>query len=194
MSVSSNPTGLCLFPTAIGRCGVAWRGDALVATNLPEDHDADTRLRLAKRAVGAVECDPPEVVRRAIARMTALLDGVDDDLLDIACDLAAVEPFALRVYEITRAIRPGTTSTYGEVAIRLGGKNLAQAVGRSLGRNPLPIVVPCHRVLGANGRLTGFSANGGVTTKLRMLAIEGAPISAPPSLFADLPLALKPHA
>lgn len=85
------------------------------------------------------------------------------------------------------AIPPGHTATYGEVAESLGDKQLAQKVGRTLGQNPLPIIVPCHRVMGANNKLTGFSAHGGVDTKLKMLLIEGARFSEEPGLFDDLP-------
>jgi methylated-DNA-[protein]-cysteine S-methyltransferase len=85
-----------------------------------------------------------------------------------------VPEFHRRVYDVARAIPPGETLSYGEVAARLGEPAAAQAVGRALGRNPFPIVVPCHRVVAANGALHGFSAPGGIETKRRMLAIEGA--------------------
>ncbi len=96
--------------------------------------------------------------------MTALLEGAKTDLTGIDCDFSQVEPFAVQVYTATRAIPAGETRTYGEIALQLGDKQLAEKVGRALGRNPLPIIVPCHRVIGANGKLTGFSAYGGVDT------------------------------
>jgi methylated-DNA-[protein]-cysteine S-methyltransferase len=132
--------------------------------------------RLARRA-GAAAGEPPPAIQRAIASITALLDGLRTDLTFIACDFSNVEPFATRVYIAARAIPAGETLTYGALALRLGDKLLAQRIGQALGRNPFPIIVPCHRVIGANGRLIGFSANGGVETKLRMLAIEGARVS-----------------
>ncbi len=182
---------LTLFPTPIGDCGIAWRGDTVVATRLPDKSRADTARRLAA-STDATKGEPPSVVRRAIASITALLEGKGTDLTAIACDLGGIDPFETRVYAATRAIPAGETSTYGDIASRLGDRQLARAVGQALGRNPLPIIVPCHRVMGAGGRLTGFSATGGIETKLRMLAIEGARLGGGPGLFDDLPLAAKP--
>jgi methylated-DNA-[protein]-cysteine S-methyltransferase len=181
-----------LFRTSIGACGIAWSGDVVVATQLPEASEARTARRLAARA-GATEGEPPDAIQRAISSITALLEGEGADLGLIDCDFGKADAFAARVYTATRAIPPGETLTYGAIALQLGDKLFAQNVGRVLGRNPLPIIVPCHRVLGANGRLTGFSANGGVETKLRMLAIEGARIGQAPGLFGDLPLAARPR-
>lgn len=175
-----------LFATALGDCGIAWRGDVVVATHLPERNSIATSQRLAARALAA-EGDPPAAIRRAMAAITALLDGHRTDLSQIPCDFSAVQPFATKVYRAARAIPAGQTQTYGEIASQLGDRQLAQSVGRALGRNPFPIIVPCHRVLGANGKLTGFSAFGGVDTKLRMLAIEGAQIGKTPGLFDNQP-------
>jgi methylated-DNA-[protein]-cysteine S-methyltransferase len=114
--------------------------------------------------------------------MTALLDGVPVDLGFVRLDLDGVAPFDRAVYEVTRTIPAGTTLTYGQVAERIGEAGAARAVGQSLGANPFPLVVPCHRVLGAGGRLIGFSASGGVETKRKLLLIERCPAVAP-SLF-----------
>lgn len=188
------PASFALFDTPLGRCGIAWRGTRVVATQLPEASDQETAERLSKRAGGATPGDPPPAVERAIAAMSALLEGSKDDLASIDCDFDGLDGFHVRVYAATRAIPPGATLTYGEVASRLGDKRLAQAVGQALGRNPLPIIVPCHRVVGASGKLTGFSANGGIALKLRMLASEGAAVARQGGLFDDLPLAVKPVA
>jgi methylated-DNA-[protein]-cysteine S-methyltransferase len=115
--------------------------------------------------------------------MIELLDGKPVDLSDIALDMTDVPEFHRNVYEIARTIAPGDTLTYGDIAKRLGGVELSRDVGQALGRNPCPIVVPCHRVLAAGGKPGGFSANGGVATKLKMLAIEGAKVNYTPSLF-----------
>lgn len=181
-----------LFPTPLGRCGIAWCGDLIVATRLPDEIAADTGRRLAART-GATRGEPPAAIRRATASMTALLEGERRDLTSILCDFSRVDPFAAEVYAATREIPAGETSTYGAIASQLGDQQLARSVGRALGRNPLPTLVPCHRVIGADGRLTGFSAAGGVVTKLRMLAIEGAQLGAAPTLFDDLPLAVIPR-
>lgn len=180
------------FPTQIGDCGVAWCGNRVVATRLPDASRGETGRRLAART-GATEGEPPAAIRRAIASMIALLDGKACDLTFIDCDFGGIEPFAAKVYAAARAIPIGQTTTYGAIASQLGDKRFARSVGQALGRNPLPIIVPCHRVLGADGRLTGFSARGGVGTKLRMLAIEGARMGCAPGLFDDFPLATEPR-
>ena len=112
-----------------------------------------------------------------------MLAGEPDDLADIPLDLDGVPDFNRGVYEIARTIPPGKTMTYGDIAKRLGGVQLSRDVGQALGHNPCPIVVPCHRVLAAGNKPGGFSANGGVVTKLKMLEIEGALVNHTPSLF-----------
>jgi methylated-DNA-[protein]-cysteine S-methyltransferase len=120
-------------------------------------------------------------VRGAIDGIVALLGGEARDLSDVELDMRQVAPFHRRVYEAARAIPPGATLSYGEIAARLGEPGAARDVGSALGQNPFPIIVPCHRVVGAKGKLGGFSAHGGVKTKLRLLSIEGvqAPGTAP---------------
>jgi methylated-DNA-[protein]-cysteine S-methyltransferase len=181
-----------LFPTALGDCGIAWRGDAVVATRLPGRSPAETARGLAART-GGTQGAPPPAIQRAIVAITALLDGGKTDLTFIDCDLSGIEPFERQVYAATRAIPAGETRTYGAIAAQIGAPQSARRVGQALGRNPFPIIVPCHRVMGANAKLTGFSAPGGVETKLKMLAIEGARIGQTPDLFGDLPLAAKPR-
>lgn len=175
--------GFALFDTAIGACGIAWRGTVVTGVQLPEGSGEATRARMARRHDGAVEGEPPAAVRKAMERIAALLVGAKDDLADVELDLAALPVFHRRVYEIARAIPPGATLTYGDVAKRLGEPAAARAVGHALGRNPFPVIVPCHRVLAADGRMHGFSAFGGTTTKRRLLAIEGAALVDPPGLF-----------
>jgi methylated-DNA-[protein]-cysteine S-methyltransferase len=176
--------GIACFPTAIGACGVAWSADGIVAVGLPEA-DADRLRRRLLRAAphGSPETAPPAAVADAIARMVALLDGGDDNLADVKLDLAGVPDFHRRVYAVARAIPPGATRTYGDVAAELGDLAAARAVGQALGRNPVPIVVPCHRVLAAGGRLGGFSARGGTATKLRLLDLERVHARGVPTLF-----------
>ncbi len=109
------------------------------------------------------------------------------DLSNIVLDMHGVPPFHQRVYALARGITPGETLTYGEIALRLGDSGLARAVGQALGHNPFAPVVPCHRVLAAGGRAGGFSANGGVDTKLRLLQIERARINGPGLFDAPAP-------
>ncbi|WP_437735190.1 methylated-DNA--[protein]-cysteine S-methyltransferase [Sorangium sp. So ce1335] len=166
--------GFTLFDTSIGRCGIAWGGRGVAFVQLPEARDSETRARVLQRFPGAREAPPPPDVQRALDGIVALLRGEASDLSAVALDMERVPPFHRRVYEVARTIPPGATLTYGDIAGRLGARGSARAVGQALGRNPFPIVVPCHRVLAAGGRVGGFSGNGGVTTKLRLLAIEGA--------------------
>ncbi len=182
---AGDPAGLALFDTAIGRCGVAWRGEAIVGVQLPEGSDAATLGRLATKAgVTPTETDPPSVVLDAVAGMMALLDGDDVDLGWVTVAAEHPDPLHRAVWDVTRTIPRGSVLTYGAVADRIGRPGAAQAVGRALGANPCPIVIPCHRVVGADGALTGFSAAGGTETKRRMLLIEDCPAVAP-SLFDD---------
>jgi methylated-DNA-[protein]-cysteine S-methyltransferase len=167
--------GFTLFDTAIGRCAIAWGDAGVTAVTLPEPSEAATRARVARRHPNAREqASPPDDVAAAIDAIQRLLDGQKNDLSAIALDMSAIPDFERRVYVETRSIPPGETLTYGDIATRLGDIGLSRAVGQALGRNPFPIVVPCHRVLAAGGKSGGFSAPGGVDTKRRMLEIEGA--------------------
>lgn len=175
-------TGFALFDTAIGHCGIAWSEDGVVGVSLPERGPTVTRARLRSRYPEAAEVEPPHQIRRGIADIAALMRGEPRMLAEIEVDFDGIPEFNRRVYELTRTIPPGQTLTYGELANRLGLPGSAQAVGQALGRNPFPIIVPCHRVLGSGGKLTGFSAPGGVETKRRMLLIEGS-TAVEPTLF-----------
>lgn len=174
-----------LFETPIGTCAVVWSGRGIAGLQLPEPTAAATRARVRRRWPGVVEAEAvPAGVRRALDRVQALLAGGAVDLADIPLDLEGAPEFNRRVYEVARTIPPGRTLTYGEIARRLGVPHESREVGQALGRNPIAIIVPCHRVLGADGRMGGFSANGGVSTKRRMLEIEGAPEVGAGPLFA----------
>ena len=174
-----------LFETPLGRCGIAWGEDGIVALQLPEGTDARTRARLTRTTAfqGAQEALPPPAMRQAVAAIEALLNGQRDDLRWLRLDLFGIPPFHQRVYDAARAIPPGRTLTYGQVAEQLGEPGAARAVGQALGHNPFAIIVPCHRVLAAGARPGGFSANGGVATKLKLLEIEGARFGDTPGLF-----------
>ena len=172
-----------LFDTAIGICGIEWGPHGINGTQLPMGSDEKTRARIRQRRGDIVEAAPTDEVQRAIDRIVKLLAGERDDLMDIALDLDGVPEFNRGVYDIARTIPPGQTLTYGDIAKRLGGVELSRDVGQALGRNPCPIVVPCHRVLAAGQKPGGFSARGGVDTKLKILAIEGAVVNHTPSLF-----------
>ncbi|MCO5358204.1 methylated-DNA--[protein]-cysteine S-methyltransferase [Acidovorax kalamii] len=178
-------SGYALFPTAIGHCGMAWHGALLVGVQLPEDAgEAQTRARMQRRFPQLAECTMPPPVAAWAARVAALLQGAHDDLCDVPLALDTVPPFNARVYALARRIPPGKTMTYGEMAAALGEPGAARAVGQALGHNQFAPVVPCHRILAANGRTGGFSAGGGAATKMRMLGIEGACLGGTLPLFA----------
>ncbi len=190
--------GISLFDTSIGRCGVAWRDDAVVGVQIPERTDEQTRRHLHLKLVGdaavapgsdpaptVLPATPPPPIASAIDGMQSLLEGKQVDLNFVDVDFGTAPEFEAAVWEATRAVPPGTSVTYGELADRIGRPGAAQAVGRALGANPCPIVVPCHRVIGADGQLIGFSAHGGTETKRKMLLIERCP-AVPPSLFDEV--------
>jgi methylated-DNA-[protein]-cysteine S-methyltransferase len=176
-------TGFALFSTAIGACGIAWGEGGIVGLRLPDSSESVSRARLAKRFPDAREMVPPPDMKSAIEAIVALLRGEAADLSAVRLDMERVPPFDRGVYEVARTIPPGATLTYGEIAARLGDKSTAQEVGKALGRNPFPIVVPCHRVLAAGGKIGGFSARGGIGTKRKLLAIESAHAKGAPTLF-----------
>ena len=183
--------GLTLFDTAIGRCGLVWGPRGIVAVHLPEANESLIRSHLLRKCPDAVEQPRTREVVHAVTSIIGLLRGEKRDLKDITVDETAWPDFNARVYVLTRGILPGQTLTYGEVASRIGDPGAARAVGQALGQNPVPIIVPCHRVLAANGGAGGFSGAGGVTTKFRMLQIEGAKIGADRS--DDAPMLFEPE-
>jgi methylated-DNA-[protein]-cysteine S-methyltransferase len=162
------------FDTAIGACAIAWSDRGICGVSLPERDATATESHLLRAHPGAEPGPPDPPLGEVIDRIGCLLDGTPDPLADVELDLSAVSEFARRVYAVARNVGPGQTTTYGEIATQLGSPQAAREVGQALGHNPVPILVPCHRVLGAGGKLVGFSAPGGVQTKLAMLAIEGA--------------------
>lgn len=175
--------GWCLFDTDIGPCAIAWTAHALSGVQLPEGGAQATRRRMQERFGGVAETAAPPHVARAMARIRAALGGVPDDLRDLQLDMEGVPAFNQRVYAMARAIPPGRTLTYGELAAQMGEPGAARAVGQALGHNPFAPVVPCHRILAAGYRAGGFSAHGGTATKLKMLEAEGARYGAAPGLF-----------
>jgi methylated-DNA-[protein]-cysteine S-methyltransferase len=166
------PSHYCLFDTAIGACGVAWSELGLTRLQLPESDRGATESRLRTRAAMASQAAPAEI-DELIANIQAYMTGVRVDFTAVAIDLTEVEPFEQKVYAAARAIPFGQTLSYGELARQIGLPGAARAVGQALGRNPVPIIIPCHRILAKGHRIGGFSAPGGALTKERLLALEG---------------------
>ncbi|MDO9092818.1 MAG: methylated-DNA--[protein]-cysteine S-methyltransferase [Rubrivivax sp.] len=181
-----------LFDTAFGRCALAWSEQGLTAVRLPAASDAQTLAALTGRSVGgSVACDVPvtppsdwpDFVHRAVADIQAHLLGQPRELLDLPLDMSGTPDFERRVWLEARKLAPGQTCTYGELARELGEPGAMRAVGQALGHNPWPLVVPCHRVLAAGGKLGGFSAPGGSETKRRLLVLEAGMVRREGQLF-----------
>jgi methylated-DNA-[protein]-cysteine S-methyltransferase len=157
------------FDTALGRCAVVWSKRGIVASLLP---DASPERLRRRHPTAKPVAELPPAIAHAVDGIRALLAGEMRDLSDITLDERGIPEFRRQVHALTRTIPPGQTRTYGEIAAALGQPGAARAVGRAEGDNPFPPIVPCHRVMGAGGEPTGFSAPGGVETKRRMLLIE----------------------
>ena len=178
----------CLFETALGWCGIAWNepGDpdtppAVTLFHLPEVTAAMTESRLARHRGARPASEPPPSIAEVIKRVCRHLQGEVQDFRDIPVSLDVAGPFERLVYEAARNIPAGKTRTYGEIAKAVGQPRAAQAVGQALGRNPIPLIIPCHRVLAAGGKPGGFSAPGGLATKARLLAGEGVAFAPAPT-------------
>jgi methylated-DNA-[protein]-cysteine S-methyltransferase len=178
-------THYCVFDTAIGPCGVAWSEHGLRRLQLPESDRAATERRLSASAASATGAAPAEI-DQLIADIRDYMTGHSVDFAAVAIDLTDVEPFEAKVYAAARAVAWGQTVSYGELARRTGSPGAARAVGRALARNPVPVVVPCHRILAKGHRIGGFSAPGGTFTKERLLALEGVRVEAGTPLLPGL--------
>ncbi|MEC3958593.1 methylated-DNA--[protein]-cysteine S-methyltransferase [Nocardia sp. CDC153] len=186
MSAPARPSAsAALFDTAIGVCAIAWSATGVLRFALPDRDPEATRTHIVRRhrVMDVREADPTPEIAEAITGIQAHLSGDLDDLRWIPLDTSPLNDFDRAVYEVTRAIDPGHTLNYGAVATRIGHPSGAQAVGQSLGRNPIPLIIPCHRVLAADHALHGFSAPGGLTTKQHLLEIERTPGFGEPTLF-----------
>ncbi|QIS16330.1 methylated-DNA--[protein]-cysteine S-methyltransferase [Nocardia arthritidis] len=181
----SDSPAATLFDTEIGSCAIAWSATGVIRFQLPEATPAATRTRILRRRNGieVTEQTPSGPIADAIAAIRAHLAGELTDLRWIPLDTSGIPEFNRAVYTVTRAIDPGHTLSYGQVADRIGAPGAAQAVGQALGRNPIPLIIPCHRVLAADHALHGFSAPGGLETKMHLLAIERTSGFGEPTLF-----------
>jgi methylated-DNA-[protein]-cysteine S-methyltransferase len=180
----------CLFDTSLGAIGIGWRDGqdsdippAVVFLQLPEATRKMTESRIARIPGVSKVTSPPPQITELIQRISKHLRGETQDFRDVPIDLDEVAPFERQVYEAAREIPAGQTKTYGEIAKALNQPHAAQAVGQALGRNPVALLIPCHRVLAAGGKFGGFSAPGGRITKTKLLVIEGAAVE--PYLFSS---------
>ena len=179
-TTSSITAGHAVLETVIGFMGIAWSEKGLIRLCLPErSHEAVERRLLRHGGVSASTAQPPWVVE-LIAAIKAYAAGEDVDFSGVPVDLDGVDDFRLAIYDAARKLSFGETTTYGELAKTAGHAGLARETGAALGANPVPLVIPCHRILAAGGKIGGFSAPGGSNTKEKMLAMEGVRVGPPP--------------
>jgi O-6-methylguanine DNA methyltransferase len=159
------------FDSTLGRCGIAWTDLGVARFQLPEPDDERAVASLERR--GAVAAEPTAEIAATVRDAARHFGGDLRDFSAVPLDLSGVADFARRVYAAARRIPAGRTATYGEIAAEIGAPGEARVVGQALGANPIPLIVPCHRVVAASGGIGGFSAPGGALTKTRLLALEG---------------------
>jgi len=164
--------GYCLFDTAFGLCGVGWNEAGITRLQLPCADAGDTEGRLQRETGGAAAREPTRPVAAVIADLQRYFTGRAIDFTPVRLDLAGASPASRRIYAAARAVGWGETTSYGALARRVGAPGAARAVGRAMATNPVPIIIPCHRVLASDGRLGGFSAFGGTVQKERLLILE----------------------
>jgi methylated-DNA-[protein]-cysteine S-methyltransferase len=171
-----------IFDTAHGVAAIAWSRGAVTAFRLPGETAHEAERSLLRRLPDAQRGDPPAEIAEVIARAVRYFAGEAVDFTDVAVDLGAQEPFFAAVYDAVRKLGWGEITSYGAIARSIGAApEAARAVGQAMARNPAPLIVPCHRVLAAGGRVGGFSAPGGSFSKARMLELEGVGTEPPPS-------------
>ena len=173
-------THYLIFDTVGGPCGIAWTAAGVVRFQLPGEDAATTRRLLLRHLPEAEAADPPPAVARAVAAAQRYFAGEEADFTDVPLDLAGQSDFFLSVYDAARRLHWGETTTYGTLARDLGaGPEMAREVGQAMAKNPVALIIPCHRVLAAGGKVGGFSAPGGSSSKLKMLALEGISFAPP---------------
>jgi methylated-DNA-[protein]-cysteine S-methyltransferase len=173
-------TSFHLFETALGWVAIVWNERGVTQFFLPQRDRAALQRRLAAKAAGATPSpSPPPLIAEIIDRVRRYCEGEAVEFSDVAVDLDGVDGFRRAIYDAARQLKFGETATYGELAARSGHPGLARETGQALGANPAPLIIPCHRILAAGGRIGGFSAPGGSATKHKMLALEGVRVGPP---------------
>lgn len=175
-------TGCIVVETDLGFMALAWSDQGLTRLSLPEPTREGSARHMLKWAVTPVLGDEdglPPFVADAVALVRRYASGETVDFRILTLDLDGVDLFRRAIYTAALRLAQGETTTYGELAEQAGFPKMARETGQALGRNPLPLVIPCHRILAAGGKIGGFSAPGGATTKERMLRHEGVALSPP---------------
>lgn len=169
-----------IFNTDGGPCGIAWTQAGVVRFQLPGDDAATTRRLLLRHLPEAEPADPPPAIAQAIDGVKRYFAGETADFSDVPLDLDGQSDFFRAIYDAARRVPWGETTTYGTLARTLGaGPEMAREVGQAMAKNPVALIIPCHRVLAAGGKVGGFSAPGGSSSKVKMLALEGISFAPP---------------
>lgn len=170
----------CIFKTAGGYCGIAWNAAGIIRFQLPTKTESSTEQLLLRRLSSGVSADPPAAIATTIESVKRYFAGETVDFSDVVLDLSNQDEFFREIYAAARRIGWGRTTTYGTLAKELGrGPEAARDVGQAMAKNPVALIIPCHRVLAAGGKLGGFSAPGGSNSKARMLELEGVHLGSP---------------
>jgi methylated-DNA-[protein]-cysteine S-methyltransferase len=176
-----------IFETAAGFCGIAWSEAGITRFQLPTRSAEATEWLMRRRLPSAEPGEPPPTVREAIAAATRYFAGEEVDFSGFALDLDGQLPFFKQIYAAARRVGWGRTTTYGTLAKELGvGPEAARDVGQAMAQNPVALIIPCHRVLAAGGKVGGFSAPGGAVAKRRMLELEGVRLEPKPPAQGSL--------
>ena len=170
-----------VFETAGGFCGIAWNDVGITRFQLPAKSAEATERMLLRRGGDAEPAAPTPEIAAAVAAVKRYFEGKRTDFSELRLDLTGEDAFCRQIYAAARQVGWGHTTTYGALAKEVGaGPQAARDVGQAMARNPVPLIIPCHRVLAAGGRIGGFSAPGGSAAKLRMLELEGVAVAPPP--------------
>jgi methylated-DNA-[protein]-cysteine S-methyltransferase len=180
-SVSAVPIGYAIVDTAIGAIAIAWSAAGICRVALPQRDREALERRFAAKLDGAAPAEPPAAVAAAIELVKRYAEGEAIDFSNVPVDLDGVDQFRRAIYQAARKLGFGETTTYGGLADAAGHPGMARETGEALGRNPVPLIVPCHRIHAAGGKIGGFSAPGGSATKERLLALEGVRLGPPPA-------------
>jgi len=181
------PTHYCIFETAAGFCAIAWSDIGVVRFQLPMKRAQSAERLLVRRVPDAKPGEPPADIAAAIAAAMRYFEGEETDFSRVKLDLRDQDALFKKIYDAARRVGWGRTTTYGALAREIGaGPEAARDVGAAMAKNPTPLIIPCHRVLAAGGKVGGFSAPGGAATKIRMLELEGVRLAPPPPIQRSL--------
>ena len=174
MKRHTEPIYFSLFDTEFGVAAIAWTDKGICGHQLPEKNAGATEERLRNTFPTAIETEPPQEIVMLTSRICRHLQGNVQDFSNVRLDLTGVPPFHAKIYQTLQKIPLGKTVSYNDLAVICGSPGAARAVGQAMAKNPISVIVPCHRVVSASGTIGGFSAYGGLETKRQLLHNENA--------------------